>query len=359
MTGNVAIESMGGPILGFCGGRIDDVDGQASMPLGPSQDQMALSTCTVNGLCSDTKPLGPSTIGLIYVNPEGPINATGNPAEAAKDIRKVFGNMGFNDRETVALNGGGHAFGKFHGACAEAPGKGPLQNPTYPWPGNCGSGKLKGKAENTFTAGFEGQWTDTPTKWSNKAFTGLLEFDFKKEKSPGNVTQFKPVPKPGGRLPDPRVRFLVTDVAMVKDDVYLGLVKEYAHDIKALERDFAKAWYRLTSQDMGPRSRCTGPDVPPPQDFQDPLPDPPPIGASAQQLAGAEADLRVIAKDDTMRGLMATLAYNCAATYRDTSHLGGCNGGRVRFPPQVHSLPKFGAAQGLMSKHEMVSIEEF
>lgn len=159
-TGTMAIKSMGGPVLGFCAGRQDDANGDESLFLGPSPEQEAIHPCPVNGNC--TSPLGPTTVGLIYVNPGGHMGVP-DPLGSVPDIRSTFGNMGMNDRETVALIGGGHAFGKTHGACNKPP---------------CGSGPNQGKGNNTVTSGFEGQWTKIPTQWSNLYFTNLLEYNW-------------------------------------------------------------------------------------------------------------------------------------------------------------------------------------
>lgn len=358
LAGNVAIESGGGPILGFCGGRRDDVDGSASLPLGPGEIQNSLMPCEENGLCE--APLGASTIGLIYVNPAGPVNATGDPAESAHDVRRIFGNMGFNDRETVALIGGGHAFGKFHSACPDGPGPTPRQRPSDPYPGACETypEDRRGRGRNTWTNKFEGVWTTQPTQWDNEYFVSLLKYDWKSEQSPSEQPQFAPVAKEsGGAVPD--IRMLVSDVALIHDEEYKKLVEEYAEDVRALERDFAAAWYKLTTKDMGPVARCTGPDVPPPQPFQDPLPE-----RSGSMLKGVteavkslvtdvpglqdvEAVIKEVVTGEQERGLVAGLAFKCASTFRATDFKGGCNGGRIRFPPQLDWPTNAGAREAL------------
>lgn len=345
LTGNRAIASAGGPILGFCGGRIDDADGTASLPLGPSPEQEAISPCPEEGKCED--PLGQSTIGLIYVNPGGPVDAPSDPAASAKDIRNIFGNMGFNDRESVALIGGGHAFGKVHGACPDGPGPGPLECPSNPYPGLCQpfEDQARGRENNTFTSGFEGPWTVRPTEWTNIYFNNLLNFRWEIAESPAGAEQWVPFDKETGE-PGPPVIMLTSDIAFINDDEYLKLVKEYAEDIQSLERDFAAAWYRLTSQDMGPASRCTGPDVPPPQAFQDPLPK---VETSMKQgdIEKLSEAVKKAVEDDDARGLVANLAFNCARTFRATSWVGGCNGGRIRFPPLIDDPSNEGSSEAL------------
>jgi len=153
LAGTVAIEEMGGPVLGFCAGRVDQIDNTQSLPLGPSLEQEHFAKCAVQGNCSS--PLGQNTLGDVYVNPEGPMGVP-DPQGAAETIRDVFGRMGWTERQQVALIGGGHAFGKTHGACPAGAGPAPIDDPLNPWPGLCGTGK----GNDTFTSGFEGPWSD-------------------------------------------------------------------------------------------------------------------------------------------------------------------------------------------------------
>jgi catalase (peroxidase I) len=173
LAGTVAIESMGGPIYKYCAGRIDEEDNTTSIVLGPSREQKMIAPCEVDGKCE--KPLGTTTMGLIYLNPEGPIDDEGIPQPvpllSAKDVRDAFSRMGFtNDRDTVALIGGGHTFGKTHGACPEGVGAFHQEDPLLHWPGRCGTGK----GADTFTSGIEGPWTRQPSQWDNEFFNALL-----------------------------------------------------------------------------------------------------------------------------------------------------------------------------------------
>ncbi|KNC79916.1 hypothetical protein SARC_07707 [Sphaeroforma arctica JP610] len=321
LTGNVAIESMGGPSLNFCGGRVDAEDGLESVPLGPSTYQEELASCEVNGQCE--APLGPTTIGLIYVNPEGPMGIPDSVGSAA-DIRSSFGRMGMNDRETVALIGGGHAFGKAHGACKSPP---------------CGSGAMEGKGPNTFTSGFEGAWTNNPTKWDNAYFNNLVTYNWTKVDGPGGHVQWEAEELPG-------LMMLTSDIALINDEYYLPLVMEFATDQDALDKAFSDAWYKLTSRDMGPAARCKGDKVLyPPALFQNPLPksqsdnvDFEEVNKMIKEIMYTESN--ALRPDRNAKGepyygaYFVTLAYQCASTFRTTDYSGGCNGASIRFQPQ-------------------------
>ncbi|GIL88360.1 hypothetical protein Vretifemale_16333 [Volvox reticuliferus] len=334
---------MGGPILGFCAGRIDDADGTASLPLGPSLDQEMVAPCSVNGDCE--APLGASTMSLIYVNPEGPM-AVPDPEKSAPQIREVFARMSMNDSETVALIGGGHAFGKVHGACPTGPGPSPAEQPWNPWPGTCGNGTMKGKGNNTFTSGFEGPWTTNPIRWDNEYFQNLLEYDWEVHIGPGGHHQWRPVKKNSSDPSEPvaNIMMLTTDVALLKDPSYLELVKLFATNQTALDIAFSHAWYKLVTRDMGPHSRCLGDHVPPPQPFQAPLPPPPAkkpdYKAVTKAITKALRTASSALPGDTVGGkpyygaLFATLAWQCASNFRQTDYTGGCNGARIRFAPQ-------------------------
>lgn len=336
LAGTTAIEDMGGPIIGFCAGRQDDVDGAASQGLGPTAVQENLAPCEVNGEC--TTPLGTTTVGLIYVNPEGPMGEP-NPEGSAPEIRDTFGRMGMNDTETVALIGGGHAFGKAHGACPDGAGPSPEEDPLNPWPGNCGTGK----GADTYTSGFEGPWTTTPTKWDNSYFHNLLNYEWEDIIGPGGHHQWQPKSTPDGE-PVPEIMMFTTDVSLTYDKEYLALVKHYAEDLDDFELQFSSAWYKLTTRDMGPVTRCIGSDVPPAQPFQYPLP--PPVSddqlpnwddVKKDILSVLQTPRNDILQQDansTYGPLFVRLAWQCANTHRETDFMGGCNGARIRFSPQ-------------------------
>mmetsp|Transcript_75732 Transcript_75732/g.126274 ORF Transcript_75732/g.126274 Transcript_75732/m.126274 type:complete len:780 (+) Transcript_75732:20-2359(+) len=355
LAGTTAIEAMGGPVLGFCAGRIDDENGAESVELGPSAEQEQFHPCPVNGKC--TSPLGASTVGLIYVNPEGPMGEP-LPAKSALDVRDTFARMGMNDSETVALIGGGHAFGKTHGACPEGAGASPHEDPANPWPGKCGTGKGK----DTFTSGFEGSWSSTPTQWSNKYFKYLTSFQWEAHTGPGGHTQWRA--KPGVRSILPKApaahersavptMMLTSDVSLLHDPAgkYQQLVQIFASDQAQLDHAFSHAWYKLTTRDMGPASRCSGDLTPPPQPFQFPLPPPPPPAALAD-FGLVSKHLRTTLRASRGRELCvswAHLAWRCASTFRTTDYRGGCNGARIRFAPERDWTENVGIGEALQT----------
>lgn len=341
-AGNTAIESMGGEVLGFCAGRFDDADGTASKPLVPAANKDDAV------LCAAGEPCGAATeAGLIYVNPEGP-NGNPDPAGSALQIRDTFSRMGMNDTETVALIGMGHSVGKAHGACPAGAGPSPTENPFNPWPGLCRTGK----AADTFTSGFEGPWTTHPTQISNVFFRALnaLDSKWKQLKSPAGRVQWTADGLPlapaahgdGKQLP----MMLTSDIALIRDPagVYQPLVKQFAANATVLTKQFAAAWYKLTTLDMGPASRCLGPKVPPPQPFQASLPAPSLLFTNFKSVR--EQLVKVLRKTqpgvaaDLINGkpyhgaMFVRLAFQCASTFRSSDFRGGCNGARIRFAPE-------------------------
>jgi catalase-peroxidase len=320
----MAIEDMGGPVLGFCGGRIDHVDNSQTLALGPTPEQEKFAECEVDGDCQ--APLGQNTLGLIYVNPEGPMGKP-DPQGAADTIRDVFGRMDMDDRENVALIGGGHTFGKTHGASTEGPGPKPFECPANPWPGNFGTGK----GNDAVTSGFEGAWTGNPTSWDNTYFKNLVNYEWEPWVGPGGHYQWRVKGDKGPKAPlaqgegQQDIMMLTTDIGLATDPEYRKYVEEFANDEKAFSDAFAAVWYKLVNRDMGPVTRCVGPDVAPAQPFQFPLPDPP----------AKLADFDAVAKDVSaiQGGEFVRLALQSANTYRCTDYLGGCNGARIRFSP--------------------------
>ena len=245
LTGTVAIAEMGGPWTGFCAGRVDDDDARESLPLGPGAEQESLWPCggpgnPSNGSCPS--PLGASTVGLIYVNPEGfyrsgSTDLVADPSLSAGNIRDVFGRMTMNDNETVALIGGGHTFGKAHGACPGGAGDAPNVNPEHPWAGTCGTG-VGGFAT---TAGFEGAWTSNPTQWDNDYFKNLLDYEerWTNVTGPGGHTQWQVLvdgptaPMANDSSVNQSVMMLTTDVALLTDPAYHAIVELFESNITA------------------------------------------------------------------------------------------------------------------------------
>lgn len=329
LAGTTAIEDMGGPILGFCAGRVDEVDGSESLELGPSLAQEELFPCHHNGDCK--APFHSTTEGLLYVNPEGPMGSP-DPVGSARQVRDTFARMGMNDSETVALVGGGHAFGKCHGACPRGPGPAPKDQPLNAWPGYCGSGK----GNDTFTTGFELKWTPHPTRWDNDYFKLLAGYEWERYLGPAGHWQWR-IKDASGPLSE--VGMLTADVAMLHDpeNKYQELVELWSKDRADLDRAFAHAWYKLMTRDMGPASRCAGPFVPPEQPWQDPLP-PAPSQSEQPNFDQVVASIKgLLSEGGAQQGrpeLLVRLAWRCAATFRVTDNRGGCNGARVRFAPE-------------------------
>jgi len=346
LAGDAAIESMGGPTLGFCGGRIDDLDGSASLELGPGPEQEALYPCTDDGACDF--PLGPTTLSLIYVNPEGP-KGDPNASLSALDVRSSFSRMGMNDSETVALTGGGHAFGKTHGNCYSGHGAPPNENEANPWQDACDD-----PFEIT-TSGFEGSWTSKPTEWDNEYFRYLRDFEWDKERNPLFINRpwqwhdrnnVLTAPDPFNPNAPPRpVMMLTADLALKEDPSYNTYVVQFANSQADLDRAFSHAWYKLTARDMGPVDRCVGNLVPAAQPWQYPLPAPPSalpdFSKVREDIVAALSRSVSTATPDTVNGAvyygaqLIELARRCAGSFRATDYLGGCNGARIRFNPQL------------------------
>jgi len=338
LTGNVALESMGFKTMGFAGGREDVWEPQEDISWGP--ESQWLGNKRYSGDRQLDNPLAAVQMGLIYVNPEGP-DGKPDPLAAARDIRETFARMAMNDEETVALIAGGHTFGKAHGAADASkfvgpePEAAPLEQQGLGWKNSFG----KGNAEDTITSGLEGAWTSTPTQWSSGYFDHLFGYDWELIKGPGGAWQWTPKdPAAADTVPDAHVAgkahapmMFTTDMALRMDPVYGPISKRFHENPKAFEEAFAKAWYKLTHRDMGPYARCLGPEVPPPQLWQDPVP------AVDHELVDA-ADVtalkeKILASGLTVPELVST-AWASAATFRGSDKRGGANGGRIRLAPQ-------------------------
>merc|ERR1719348_2767801 len=245
--------------------------------------------------------------------------------------------MDMNDTETVALIGGGHSFGKAHGPCPGGPGPSPVEDPINPWPGTCGTGK----GEDTFTSGFELPFTTNPTTWDLEYFENLINYKWFVHLGPGGHNQWSPEVEDGEEPPSAvsaggsgrqYVGLLTSDVALMYDDNYRDLVTRFAGDLADFDLQFAHAWYKLTTRDMGPRSRCANEDAPPAQPWQNPLPErTEPLPDFSLVKQSIEDILRSQAE---ATGLFTRLAWQCSSTFRSTDYLGGCNGARIRFSPQ-------------------------
>lgn len=341
LTGNVALESMGFKTIGFAGGRMDDWEADI-VYWGPEKkwldDQRYHGK--IKGERNLEKPLAAVQMGLIYVNPEGP-NGKPDPLLAAKDIRDTFGRMAMNDEETVALIAGGHTFGKAHGAkkpdClgAEPAGAG-LEEQGFGWKNKCG----KGNAEDTITSGLEGAWTTNPTRWTHEYLTWLYSFDWEQTKSPSGAIQWVPKNKKGENMvPDAHIKdkrnspiMFTTDLALKMDPEYGKISKRFLDNPKEFEQAFAKAWFKLTHRDMGPRTLYLGSEVPK-EEFiwQDPIP------VVNHPLINT-ADIAHLKKKILDSGLttseLVRTAWASAASFRGTDLRGGANGARVRLAPQ-------------------------
>ena len=280
-------------------------------------------------------------MGLIYVNPEGPM---GNPSpkDSANDVRDTFARMAMDDIETVALIGGGHAFGKTHGPCPNGPGSAPNEDPSNPWPGNCGSGK----GADTFTSGFEFPWTTKPTKWDNEYFQNLVNYEWHPHVGPGghyqwsvnsttspDISSIPDAPSACGSTKQ-KIGMLTSDISLLNDPMgsYQKIVSHWSKDQSAFEDAFSNAWYKLSTRDMGPITRCVGNLVPPVQAWQYPLPESPTNLANFEDVKADLEEFLELNKLDA--GRFIRLAWQCSSTFRQTDYLGGCNGARIRFSPQ-------------------------
>jgi catalase-peroxidase len=337
LAGNVALESMGFDTFGFGGGRADVWEPQNDVDWGPETEW--LGDKRYAGDRQLDNPLAAVQMGLIYVNPEGP-NGKPDPLAAARDIRETFARMAMNDEETVALIAGGHTFGKSHGAgpadnVGPAPEAAPIEEQGLGWKNRFGTGK----GADTITSGLEGAWSSTPTSWSNGYFDNLFGYEWELTKSPAGAWQWTPKEASAkGTVPDAHddskshaPMMFTTDLALRMDPAYAPIAKRFHEQPEEFQRAFAKAWYKLTHRDMGPVTRLVGPEVPPAQLWQDPVPavDHPLIDAGDV----AALKTKILASGLAVSDLVKT-AWASASTFRGSDKRGGANGARIRLAPQ-------------------------
>ena len=338
LAGNVALETMGFKTFGFGGGREDVWEPDQEVYWGAETQWLADKRYT--GDRDLENPLGAVQMGLIYVNPQGP-NGNPDPIAAARDIRETFRRMAMNDEETVALIVGGHSFGKTHGAAAESncgpdPEAADIAEQGFGWTNKFGSGR----GADTITSGLEVTWTTTPTKWSNNYLENLFGFEWELTKSPAGAHQWQPKNGAGaGAVPhahDPSKRIapsmLTTDLSLRFDPAYEKISRRFLENPDQLADAFARAWFKLTHRDMGPRSRYLGPEVPAEElIWQDPVPA---IDHDLIDAADiAELKAKILASGLSIPELVST-AWASASTFRGSDKRGGANGARIRLAPQ-------------------------
>ncbi len=338
LTGNCALESMGFQTFGFAGGRVDVLEPEEDVYWGAETTWLGDQRYIGDRQLED--PLGAVQMGLIYVNPQGP-NGTPDPLGSARDIRETFARMAMNDEETVALAAGGHTFGKCHGAGPEShvgrePESASIQEQGLGWKNTFRSGK----ADDAITSGIEGAWTSNPTKWDNGYFDNLLNHEWELTKSPAGAWQWTPAngaladSVPDAHDPSRRHAPMMTtaDMALKMDPIYAPISKRFHENPDQFADTFARAWYKLTHRDMGPRSRYLGPLVPAEELlWQDPVPDASHTPIDAEDIAALKA--RILAAGLPISQLVST-AWASAATFRGSDKRGGANGARIRLAPQ-------------------------
>ena len=341
LAGNCALESMGFKTFGFAGGREDVWEPEEDIYWGSEKEWLGDKRYT--GDRELENPLAAVQMGLIYVNPEGP-NGNPDPLAAARDIRETFGRMAMNDEETVALIAGGHTFGKSHGAAdpgkyvGKEPAGASIEEQSMGWKNTFGSGN----GEFTITSGLEGAWTTTPTQWSNNYFENLFGYEWELTKSPAGAHQWKPKGDAGaGTVPDAHNEakkhapmMLTTDLALRLDPAYEKVSRRFYENPDAFADAFARAWFKLTHREMGPRARYLGAEVPAEiLNWQDPVP-----AANYQQIDDndiASLKAKILSSGLSVSQLVST-AWASASTFRGSDKRGGANGGRLRLAPQKY-----------------------
>jgi len=367
LAGNVALECTGFRTFGFAGGREDVWEPDQDVYWGKETTWLA-GDKRYSGERDLENPLAAVQMGLIYVNPEGP-NGNGDPVSAAKDIRETFARMAMNDEETVALIAGGHTIGKTHGAGPASkvgadPEAAALEEQGLGWTSKFGSGKGK----DAITSGLEVTWTTTPVRWSNDFFEILFKYEWVKTRSPAGAIQWEAkdaeaiIPGPAPGLPKRRPTMLTTDLSLRYDPAYEKISRRFLNDPQAFADAYARAWFKLTHRDMGPKSRYLGPEVPK-EDliWQDPLPAP-----THKPTAADIADVKAkIAASGLSVSELVTTAWASASTFRGSDKRGGANGARIRLAPQkdwavnqiaVKVLPRLEAIQKASGRMSLADV---
>lgn len=339
LAGNCALESMGFKTYGFSGGRVDIWEPEEDIYWGPETEWLGDKRHSAERELE--RPLAAVQMGLIYVNPEGP-NGEPNVLAAAQDIRQSFRRMGMNDEETVALIAGGHTFGKAHGAAdpdrylGPEPEAAPIEEQGLGWKNSYGTGK----GPDTITSGLEGAWTSAPTRWDNSYLDILFRYDWNLQKSPAGAWQWVPTdPAAAEMVPDahdPSKRhapiMFTTDLALRMDPQFGPIARRFYENPDEFAEAFARAWFKLTHRDLGPRSRYLGPDLPAEElSWQDPLPPVDHELIDEKDMVHLKAN--ILASGLTIQELVYT-AWSSAATFRNSDKRGGANGARIRLAPQ-------------------------
>ncbi len=367
LAGNVALENAGFRTFGFAGGREDVWEPDQDVYWGKESTWLAADQ-RYSGQRDLENPLAAVQMGLIYVNPEGP-NGNGDPVSAAKDIRETFARMAMDDEETVALIAGGHTLGKTHGAgpadnVGADPEAAPLEQQGFGWASKFGSGKGK----DTISSGLEVTWTSTPARWSNDFFQFLFKYEWVKTRSPAGAIQWEAkdaeaiIPGPTPDSPKRKPTMLTTDLSLRFDQAYEKISRRFLNDPQAFAEAYARAWFKLTHRDLGPKARYLGPEVPK-EDliWQDPLP-----AATHKPTAADIADVkaRIAASGLSVAELVST-AWASASTFRGGDKRGGANGARIRLSPQkdwavnqiaAKVLPKLEAIQKASGKLSLADV---